>query len=355
MKEPSRHKYSRVSLGTLLVVLVIGGLGALLNPALLASPRAALADGSWSSGYQEAFTEGLYLLAPARAFWNGVDLALFGQGPAGVLTGGDGWLFTEEEYASASEPEAAQSAWLQEIAAVDAELGAAGVSLIVALVPSKAASLSGNAPPLPPAKAASYETLLQELSWLGITAVDLRGPLGSEEAWLRTDTHWTPRGAEAAAVHVAGVVREAFPGLSGTLEHEISETAEVKHEGDLARLLALGALTGRLGYPTELITTQRIMPAGSPEGGLFDEVIVPAVLVGTSYSAGEAWSLADRLRLALAADVLDASASGLGPLEPMRTYLASEAFVSGPPQVVIWEVPVRYLTRRDFLPGGAGS
>lgn len=355
MREDSGTRYSRVSFAALMVVLVLGGVGAVLNPALLASPRAAFTDGSWSGAYQDAFAEGLYLLEPARSAWNALDLAVFNQGAAGVLTGTDGWLFTDEEYAAASDPEATQAAWLHEIEAVHAELAQAGTSLIIALIPAKAASLPAYAPPLPAAKANAYQAALDGLAGLGIITVDLRPQLEAVEAWLRTDTHWTPQGAGAAAALIAGAVRQAQPGVAGTLEHRISDATEVEHDGDLARLLALGPFRQRLGPATELITSWNIMPVGSPEGGLFDEVIIPAVLVGTSYSAGEAWSLADQLRLALAADVLDASESGLGPLAPMRDYIASEAFAAGPPQVVIWEVPVRYLTRDEFLPDGDGS
>lgn len=41
---------------------------------------------------------------------------------------------------------------------------------------------------------------------------------------------------------------------------------------------------------------------------------------------------------------LDGLAQGQGPVKPMDTYLASDGFRDAPPKVVIWEIPLRYLT-----------
>ena len=72
-------------------------------------------------------------------------------------------------------------------------------------------------------------------------------------------------------------------------------------------------------------------------------------LVGTSYSAGEAWDFAGALREALGADVLQAAQEGEGPFEPMSDYLEDDAFLQTPPRLVVWEIPERYLPVEDTL------
>ena len=41
--------------------------------------------------------------------------------------------------------------------------------------------------------------------------------------------------------------------------------------------------------------------------------------------------------------MLNVAEEGLGPVAPMRKYLASEVLRDTPPEVVIWEFPIRYL------------
>ena len=72
--------------------------------------------------------------------------------------------------------------------------------------------------------------------------------------------------------------------------------------------------------------------------------VISAVLVGISYSANPDWGFADALMLALGRDVVSVAEQGRGPLAPMQDYLASGDFAAAPPAVVIWEIPVRYLT-----------
>jgi alginate O-acetyltransferase complex protein AlgJ len=67
-------------------------------------------------------------------------------------------------------------------------------------------------------------------------------------------------------------------------------------------------------------------------------------LVGTSYSQDERWGFADALKVALGADVLNVAARGEGPFAPMRAYLEGETVVDVPPELVVWEIPERYLT-----------
>ena len=84
--------------------------------------------------------------------------------------------------------------------------------------------------------------------------------------------------------------------------------------------------------------------AGSGGPGLFGEIVIPVTLVGTSYSGDPRWAFEDALRLELGLDVLNVAAEGEGPFEPMREYLRSEAISEVSPDLVVWEIPERYLT-----------
>lgn len=353
-QDTSSHTQSNLSALTLLVVLAAGFISAAVNPALLRSPDASFADGSWAVSYQDAFSQELLLMEPARAIWNAVDLAVFGQTPSGVVGGSNGWLFTAEEYATADDPATTLHAWLQELSVIRDELADHGIPLLIALVPAKAGSVSWQAPPLPEAAADRYRLALIGLGEYGISTVDLRPALAAERAWLRTDTHWSPEGADAAAGLISAAARQIVPDLGGSLSFETVTLEPEPFEGDLSRLLALGPFDG-IGPEPDSISRREVQRAAGSSGDLFAAPDPDLVLVGTSYSAATEWNLADRLRLGLDADVLDISDSGRGHLAPMQDYLLSGALQESPPELVVWEIPERYLTRTEFLDDQEGS
>ena len=343
------HEPGRILPVTLLAVLLAGLIGALLNPALLQSPASNVADGSWASDYQDAFGESFVFLDPSRAAWNALDLAVFDQGPATVISGAGDWLFTAEEFAHAAQPEQVRQAWLNQLVNAHDVLARHGIPLLIALVPTKAGSLPELAPPLPQAAADRYSATLEDLAAHGVATVDLREALRSEESWLRTDTHWTPHGADQAAALIAGRMQEVVPELPvGSLDYAVEPSETVEFRGDLDRLLALGPFAS-VGPPADVITVQTVTLTSEPTGGLFDDATIDAALIGTSYSEGSEWNLADRLRLELGIDILDLSEAGRGPLEPMAGFLAGEALPASPPRLVVWELPERYLTDTAFL------
>jgi alginate O-acetyltransferase complex protein AlgJ len=83
--------------------------------------------------------------------------------------------------------------------------------------------------------------------------------------------------------------------------------------------------------------------ATESDEGLFDTLEIPVALVGTSYSATGVWNFDGALRDALEGDVLKVAEQGHGPFVPMEKYLSSPSIDDPRPQVVIWEIPERYL------------
>lgn len=180
-------------------------------------------------------------------------------------------------------------------------------------------------------------------------APDLLTPLLEARAeapvFLRTDTHWTPFGAQVAARALAAALRPALPEDSELFRaaYETRTLPPEPFEGDLLAFVPLGPLQ-HLGPPPETLEPRTTEAVGEREqGGLFDTPEIPVVLVGTSYSAGERWNFAGALREALGADVLNVADEGLGPLPPMHAFLDAATLRDTPPELVIWEFPERYL------------
>ncbi len=306
-------------------------------------------DGTLAEAVEDQVDEHAPWREPAITAWAVAEHLLFHEGRPGVLEGDPGWLFSDEElrcYPDEDGVLAQRLVWMEQ---VRDHLRARGSELMVALLPSKArvrADALGRYQ-LPGCADARFARTHQGLVELGILAPDLRpvmaaGVAQGEAVFLRTDTHWTPAGAQrvaralAAAQPVAGLADGSW---------ELSWDQPAEHLGDLTRYLPLGPLMDALGpAPDQLSTPRSQGQAGGEPLGLLDEVVVPVALVGSSYSADPRWGFAALLRHALQADVLEAAQVGQGPWLPMRSYLKDDAFLETPPRLVIWEIPERYVT-----------
>jgi alginate O-acetyltransferase complex protein AlgJ len=155
----------------------------------------------------------------------------------------------------------------------------------------------------------------------------LKAKLDGQQVFLRTDTHWTPEGAQIAAEALAKTIAEKAP-LSGEPQHFVTEPAEkVTHKGDLRLFLPLDPLFENLMPKTEPLQKRNTVAAQDQAGGddaLFANTEVPVALIGTSYSANPNWNFVGALKQALNSDVVNYAEDS-------------------PPQVLIWEFPERYL------------
>jgi len=350
----SRRKLLLPGLPGLALLLVLGACAvlALTNPAAFSRPGPGnILNGDWSRAYQKAFEEGLAVRGPALAAWGLARYRLFAEGSRGVLVGRDGWLFTDEELQSAGDLEPRLRVELEAVRKTRDELAARGVRLVIALVPAKARVYPEQLGryPLTRELAGRYRELLARLGDLGIPAPDLLGSLleGKKggQVFLRTDTHWTPYGAEVAAAAlaeaVAGLLAEAGSPRARFLT---AEGPRLEYRGDLLNFIPLGSWEKRFG-PRPDSVLQSVTSAEDPLAtGLFDRIIIPVVLVGTSYSAGALWNLEGALKTALEADVLNLSEQGQGSLAPMRALLQGSVLEDVQADVVVWEIPERYFT-----------
>jgi alginate O-acetyltransferase complex protein AlgJ len=269
---------------------------------------------------------------------------LSGEGRKGVIAGNDGWLFTAEE-ARPVISDLAPS--LKQISNIRDQLAAAGSTLVLVPVPAKVdvAATKANMPELSGKMESLYATFMDGLHSQGIDVVDTRPSLlaltDATPAFFATDTHWTLEGAKTVAQSVAA------SGLltAGTTDMAIEPLPAKTITGDLVSYVTTDGMAPFVGLaPEHLLPYTANAPATAELGDIFGAQAIDIVLIGTSYSANPDWSFAEALKLSLKSDVLNAAAQGLGPVQPMTDYLASDTFRDTPPKVVLWEFPLRYLT-----------
>ena len=369
MKVETKTPYSadwseRVHVGLFLIVLL--GVG-LLSLTKIGSYQAQV-EGSFIKGEATDQFETLYDKAlPIRSLgmnlWALIQYKLLNEGNPGVIIGHNDWLFSDEEFYA---PEAAKDylkANLATIDAVDAYLESLHIPLIVVSVPAKAAiyeeQITPQARPSPFMQTLyqNSATLLSDVTQQLVNLTPLYQERDKTEALLyfRTDTHWTPTGAQLAAEAVANSVAQLNLELQKTAF--TTELVNVEHfHGDLTNFLPLTPWFSDHLPPQDHYNHYETITRASDNDAsldLFSSDHIPVTLVGTSYSANKQWHFLGALKQALNADILNMAAEGQGPIQPMLDYLTSEAFLDAPPELIVWELPTRYLpteaTRADYI------
>ncbi len=290
--------------------------------------------------------------------WAAVDFKLFKEGRPGVVLGRDQWLYSDEEFnpvANGAQIEADNFALIK---GVRDQLKQHGVQLVLAIVPAKARLYPEHIGATAPAELHKdlYQQFHAQAAAAGIFAPDLLAPLQQAKAqgqvFLRTDTHWTPMGAEVVARNLGTAIAQHAP-LSGEPQTFVTASDAAKpYKGDLTNFLPLDPLfSNLLPKPDELAQRTTTQAGDKPESGdaLFGGNEIPVALVGTSYSANPHWNFLGALQQSLRSDVVNYAEDGHGPILPMLKYLQTDAFKNSPPQVLIWEFPERYLPMKNDL------
>lgn len=345
-------------------VLFAGALALLALAALGRAPRPAVDPGEelWNGQAAHHFEDRYDDAFPARKFgvalWAAIDYVLFAEAQAGVVIGRDGWLYSDEEFALPVDAEQQVQRNLDAVLAVRDVLARAGIRLVVALVPEKARiypeHLDRRHPP--PLHQALYARASAALQAAGVSYTDLRPVLNDGKhdgpTYFRTDTHWTPQGAAQAARVIAVAVRRQLPAPATPLRFTTVTQAKRRHRGDLFNFLPLSPYFSWLLPPEEEISP--LLTTVQRADDLLGDGAAPRIaLVGTSYSANPAWNFVDDLRQSLSEDLVSYAQDGRGPFRPLADYLHSQDFRRAPPQLLIWELPERYLpvAQQADLPG----
>ncbi|WP_339545647.1 alginate O-acetyltransferase [Pseudomonas sp. RA_35y_Pfl2_P32] len=315
--------------------------------------EATVLNGRWSKAVETHYDEQFPIKRLGTNLWAALDFKLFNEGRPGVVLGRDQWLYSDEEFNPIVNEELNLQGNYALVEGVRQTLKARGVQLVMAVVPAKVRLYPEHLGEVKPASihADLYQDFHQRLAADRIPAPDLLGPLqaakhAGKQVFLRTDTHWTPEGAEVAANRLAKTIADKFP-LSGAPQDFVTQPAQnVTHKGDLRLFLPLDPLFENLMPAQEPLHKRTTVAASDQPAGddaLFANTEVPVALIGTSYSANPNWNFVGALQQALRSDVVNYAEDGHGPILPMLSYLKSDDFKNSPPQVLIWEFPERYL------------
>ncbi|MFK8331534.1 alginate O-acetyltransferase [Pseudomonas sp. BJa5] len=355
MTRSLRKLYSLLFLA-LLLGLGLWSLGALSG--FQRTAQMSVLDGKLAKAAETHYDEQFPLKRIGTNLWAALDFTLFNEGRPGVVLGREHWLFSDEEFKPIAGSDQFEQENLALIRGVHDTLQQRGVQLVLAIVPAKARLYSEYLGEQTPSTLHSdlYNEFHAQARQAGVFAPDLLAPLQSAKAhgqlFLRTDTHWTPMGAEVVAQQLAEAVSRQNL-LNGEPQPFVTEQRQsAPYKGDLTNFLPLDPLFSNLLPPPDTLQQRSTRPAESAAqdgDALFADNQIPVALVGTSYSANANWNFLGALQQALRSDVVNYAEDGHGPLLPMLKYLQSDAFKSSAPQVLIWEFPERYLPMKNDL------
>ncbi|MBS7597737.1 MULTISPECIES: alginate O-acetyltransferase [Pseudomonas] len=331
----------------------LGGLGSFQRSAQMTA-----LDGKLAKAAETHYDEQFPLKRIGTNLWAALDFKLFNEGRPGVVLGREHWLFSDEEFKPVANSDQFEQENLALIRGVRDTLQQRGVQLVLAIVPAKARLYPEYLGEQTPASLHTdlYNEFHAQARQAGVFAPDLLAPLQEAKArgqvFLRTDTHWTPLGAEVVAQHLAAAVaRQTL--LNGEPQQFVTEQRQsAPYKGDLTNFLPLDPLFSNLLPPPDTLQKRSTRPAqaeGENGDALFADNEIPVALIGTSYSANPNWNFLGALQQALRSDVVNYAEDGHGPLLPMLKYLQTDAFKNSAPQVLIWEFPERYLPMQNDL------
>lgn len=347
----TRHRLISYTPALFMVLFLLIGLGLTLsNPNTYKRPQGkSVLNGEWTAAYEKQFNESLPFRQLAIDAWGVLTYTVFGEGREGVLIGSDGWLYTSEEFLAHPEGEKAFQTKVDLAVKASAQLAKEGTAFLVAVVPAKARIYPEHLGrySYPSYNEALYQSFISALENEGVATVSLLAPLekakDKQMTFLKTDTHWTPFGAFIAADAIAKEVeRLGLLHSFGEVEFVTELLGNVKHEGDLLSYLPLGSFQERLGPAFDTLE-EKVTEQKEAGLGLFGAETIPVTLIGTSYSANQSWQFENALKERLGADVLNMADEGQGPVVPLEFYLASEELKDNPPELVIWEIPERFI------------
>jgi alginate O-acetyltransferase complex protein AlgJ len=283
----------------------------------------------------------------------GASWLLLGDTGTRVRQGCPGWLFLADELKINRHAQANADRKAQTVIDLQRRLAKRGIALLVAVVPDKSRIAASQRCALQrPAPLQDRVTVwTARLQAAGINALDLTPslqPLGAD-AFLRTDTHWSESGANAAARAIALRVQAAGIQATPHTTFDVHSAPMAPRPGDLVRLAGIDWLPLSLQPAPESVAATEIREQTKTAQGksdnlddLFGDDNLPNVaLIGTSFSRNS--SFAGFLQRALGAPVGNFAKDGGEFSGAANAYFASPAFSQTPPRLVIWEIPERDL------------
>ncbi|WP_295471363.1 alginate O-acetyltransferase [uncultured Pseudomonas sp.] len=322
------------------------------------TPEQTVLNGRWTKAVETHYDDEFPIKRLGTNLWAALDYKLFNEGRPGVVLGKDQWLYTDEEFDAIAHGEQNMADNLALVRGVKETLNKQGTRLVLAIIPAKTRLYPEHIGEQTPARLHQdlYQRFHEQAAQAGILAPDLLQPLRDAkqrgQVFLRTDTHWTPMGAEVAAQQLGQTIASQAPLEAEPQTFVTADKGTEPYKGDLTNFLPLDPLFSNLLPKPDALdkrTTEAAGGTGEGEDALFADSDIPVGLVGTSYSANPNWNFVGALKQALRSDVVNYAEDGHGPILPMLKYLQTDDFKNNPPQVVIWEFPERYLPAHNDL------
>ncbi|WP_424810362.1 alginate O-acetyltransferase AlgX-related protein [Roseococcus sp. YIM B11640] len=262
-----------------------------------------------------------------------------------VDIGTEGWLFPAWDRINRLDVEAMRRAVQGIIEAVTIIRGGR-MDVVLLVIPSKKRLMRRF---LPGAQVAAdidrrYTMILQEGRRAQAVVPDLdtlfRETMGRDPrrvVFFKTDTHWTPVGAEVAAVETARLMREQL-GMPASQKPGV-------RLGDLRPMtLAQGDLltyvpaAQRANFGREESWVRQVLPAQGGGGGLLESDDADVAVVGTSNMQPR-FAFTEVLSNQLSRPVnLQWRTNNYGPYYVLLEYLRSEGFRRQRPRAIVWNL-----------------
>jgi alginate O-acetyltransferase complex protein AlgJ len=296
-----------------------------------------------------------------RAAMAGLTLAPLGARaqPESAIRGRDGWLFAPWERLDRVD--------LTNIPRVCEIIGeamrmirAAGIEVVLALIPSKAIIYLDMLPPeMTPSREALgryaliHRTLQeQRAGWLP----DLLSPMLQARAarpdqrlFFRADTHWTAAGAELCASEVARFIRDQIPlpPAPGPGERLGPPVLRTRTRADLLPFLPA---VERRQYPPEEYLIRP--PVRTGNAGLVAEDRADVMALGSSFLAPE-FNFSPALSAGLGRPIaLEWRVANIGPYATLTGYLGSQLFRRQAPRLLVMSLLEQPMV---LLPGNRAA
>lgn len=286
-----------------------------------------------------------------------------------VRLGAPGWLFLGDELTVHNHSQLNIAQRKADVLKVNQTLAAKGIKLLVVVVPDKSRIEAAQLGTLhrPDRYAPRASQWVGELKLAGVEALDLTDTLMSFKqknaaAFLKSDSHWTEQGAEAAARTVSVEVERLKIVATPAQVLVINQRKETARAGDLIRVAGVEWLFDALqpqqdiAQETSFTVEKRAnsvvgsvaaSTAKAQTDDLFGDADLPnVVVIGTSFSRTS--NFVTFLEKDLKAKVANLARNGGDFAGAMNAYLASPAYKQTPPKLVIWEIPERVLQQKTL-------
>ncbi len=262
-----------------------------------------------------------------------------------VQVGTQGWLFPVWDRIDGLD-QAALRDTVQAVGQAVTALRGGRMDVVVCLIPSRKRLMqqflpAGSRPS--PAAARRYSVTMEELRKAGALVPDLDAHFRTvmqrepeRQLFWKTDTHWTPVGAEVAAIEVARQMRERL-GMPPSVQPGT-------RLGDLRPMtLAAGDLSRYVGqaqrgaYGAEESWIRQVLGAEGP-AALLDDDKTDVTLVGTSNVQPRFGFQPVLSNQVLRPVGLFWKPNSLGPYFALLDYLKSEDFRRNRPRALVWNL-----------------